>query len=177
MKQSGFLARQKAERQELLNAGMRIEKQFMLDTLQMSLHQLGWGYKRIKELTDLWGEIYNDYHIALEGKNESDVWQERMDAQIRDIIKFHQLKLSASFTISAAISEHNAPQNTGDFALFQLLLLSIIYSSILILQALGSTEPIVRRYKPVVRSCLPQCPLTLCLRSCDSCILASPLLH
>ena len=26
MKQSGFLARQKAERQELLNAGMRIEK-------------------------------------------------------------------------------------------------------------------------------------------------------
>ena len=49
MKQSGFLARQKAERQELLNAGMRIEKQFMLDTLQMSLHQLGWGYKRIKE--------------------------------------------------------------------------------------------------------------------------------
>ena len=90
MKQSGLLARQKAERQELLNAGMRIEKQFMLDTLQMSLHQLGWGYKRIKELTDLWGEIYNDYHIALEGKNESDVWQERMDAQIRDIIKDQQ---------------------------------------------------------------------------------------
>ena len=90
MKQSGFLARQKAERQELLNAGMRIEKQFMLDTLQMSLHQLGWGYKRIKELTDLWGEIYNDYHIALEGKNESDVWQERMDAHIRDIIKDQQ---------------------------------------------------------------------------------------
>ena len=67
MKQSGFLARQKAERQELLHAGMRIEKQFMLDTLQMALHRLGWGYKRIKELTDLWGEIYNDYHIALEG--------------------------------------------------------------------------------------------------------------
>ena len=90
MKQSGLLARQKAEWQELLNAGMRIEKQFMLDTMQMSLHQLGWGYKRIKELTDLWGEIYNDYHIALEGKNESDVWQERMDAQIRDIIKDQQ---------------------------------------------------------------------------------------
>ena len=90
MKQSGFLARQKAKRQELLNAGMRIEKQFMLDTLQMSLHQLGWGYKRIKELTDLWGEIYNDYHIALEGTGESDVWQERMDAQIRDIIKDQQ---------------------------------------------------------------------------------------
>ena len=69
---------------------MRIEKQFMLDTLQMSLHQLGWGYKRIKELTDLWGEIYNDYHIALEGTGESDVWQERMDAQIRDIIKDQQ---------------------------------------------------------------------------------------
>ena len=34
MKQSGFLARQKAERQELLNAGMRIEKQFVLDTLR-----------------------------------------------------------------------------------------------------------------------------------------------
>ena len=90
MKQSGLLARQKAERQELLNAGMRIEKQFMLDTLQIALHHLGWGYKRIKDLTDLWGEIYHDYHIALEGKNESDVWQERMDAQIRDIIKDQQ---------------------------------------------------------------------------------------
>ena len=56
MNQSGFLARQKVERQELLNAGMRIEKQFMLDTLQMSLHQLGWGYKRINELTDMWSE-------------------------------------------------------------------------------------------------------------------------
>lgn len=67
MKQSGLLARKKAERRELLNAGMRIEKQFMLDTLQMALHQIGWGYNRIKELTDLWSEIYNDYHIAMEG--------------------------------------------------------------------------------------------------------------
>ena len=60
MKQSGLLARQKAERQELLNAGMRIEKQFMMDTLQMALHQLGWGYKRINDLfllsQDIWAE-------------------------------------------------------------------------------------------------------------------------
>ena len=97
MKQSGLLARQKAERQELLNAGMRIEKQFMLDTLQMSLHQLGWGYKRIKELTDLWGEIYNDYHIALEGKTRAmcgrNAWTRRSATSSR---------ISRSFSISAA---------------------------------------------------------------------------
>ena len=65
MKQSGFLARQKAERQELLNAGMRIEKQFMLDTLQISLHHLGWGYKRINELTDLWSATSLFQHKSL----------------------------------------------------------------------------------------------------------------
>ena len=90
MKQSGYLAKKEIKAQIYDTVGIRIEKQFLLDTMQIALHEFGFGYRRIMELTVLWKEAYDRYHPALEGGPESDVWQEKLDGVLLDIIKGQQ---------------------------------------------------------------------------------------
>ena len=92
MKQSGFMEKQLAIRQALIQASERVTQQLMLDTLQIAIHnEFGFGYGRIKKLTDAWGETYNHYHDALNIKNmEADYLQECLDRELADILKGHQ---------------------------------------------------------------------------------------
>lgn len=97
MAKSGMLERLKAEKSALVETSSRIEKQFMLDTLQMTMRrEFGWGYDRIKRLTDAWGDVYNDAHLALEGKMESDIAQEHIDRELRAIVGENQAFYSFS---------------------------------------------------------------------------------
>lgn len=59
MKQSAYLIQQRETRRRLVQAAERVTQQLMLDTLQVTLHQeFGFGYDRIKRLTDAWGQTY-----------------------------------------------------------------------------------------------------------------------
>ena len=92
MKQSGFVEKQLAIRQALIQASERVTQQLMLDTLQVAIHnEFGFGYDRIKKLTDAWGKTYNHYHDALNIKNtEADYLQECLDRELRYILKDKQ---------------------------------------------------------------------------------------
>ena len=91
MKRSGFLDQQKALCREYALTAERITRQIMLDTLQVVLQrEFGFGYDRIKKVTDKWGEYYGYYHDALTGGVESDVVQEHLDRALADVLKGHQ---------------------------------------------------------------------------------------
>ena len=92
MKQSGFMAKQLAMRQALIDATERVTQQLMMDTLQIVLHsELGFGYDRIMRITKAWGSEYNHYHDALNAKHaEADVLRVHLDRELADILKGHQ---------------------------------------------------------------------------------------
>ena len=92
MKQSGFMAKQLAMRQALIEATERVTQQLMMDTLQIVLHsELGFGYDRIMRITKAWGSEYNHYHDALNTKHaEADVLRVHLDRELADILKGHQ---------------------------------------------------------------------------------------
>ena len=65
--------------------------QFWETYLQVTLHQeFGFGYDRIKRLTDAWGRTYNQFHDALDGGTEADYWQEKLDRLLLDLLRDHQ---------------------------------------------------------------------------------------
>ena len=92
MKQSGFMAKQLAMRQALIEATERVTQQLMMDTLQIVLHnELGFGYDRIMRITKAWGSEYNRYHDALNTKYaEADVLRVHLDRELADILKGNQ---------------------------------------------------------------------------------------
>ena len=91
MKQSGFMAKQLAMRQALIEATERVTQQLMMDTLQITLHEFGWGYDRIMKLTKAWADAYNHYQDTLDVKNvEADVLRVHLDRELADILKGHQ---------------------------------------------------------------------------------------
>lgn len=91
MKQSAYLIQQLETRRRLVQAAERVTQQLMLDTLQVTLHQeFGFGYDRIKRLTDAWGKTYNQFHDALDGGTEADYWQEKLDRLLLDLLRDHQ---------------------------------------------------------------------------------------
>ena len=91
MKQSGFMAKQLAMRQAMIDATERVTQQLMMDTLQITLHEFGWGYDRIMKLTKAWADAYNHYHDTLDVKNvEADVLRVHLDRELADILKGHQ---------------------------------------------------------------------------------------
>ena len=54
-KQSGMIAFAEQFAQAKVDAAQRLTSQYMIDTLQMTLHQTeGWGYERIMRLTEAW---------------------------------------------------------------------------------------------------------------------------
>ena len=85
---SGFLARQRAERQAYIQASERVTRQFMADCMMVVLNdEFGFGYDRIKRAMNAMQEKYNLYHDALDGGPEADYVQEKLDAAIRRIMK------------------------------------------------------------------------------------------
>ena len=87
MIKSGLLGRQKQQQQLCMDITERIMKQFMVDTLQMTLHDEGWGYNRILELTEKWAAKYGTYYKALGTSDEADYLRFGMDRELSDIIK------------------------------------------------------------------------------------------
>lgn len=71
-----------------MHAAEVLAKQFMIDTLQITLHKdFGWGYDRQKQLLEAWEKRRSEYRTALDPKNkEADVAQEHMDAALVDMM-------------------------------------------------------------------------------------------
>ena len=92
MKQSGFMAKQLAMRQAIIDATERVTQQLMMDTLQIVLHnELGFGYDRIMRITKAWGCEYNHYRDVFNVKHaEADVLRVHLDRELTDILKGHQ---------------------------------------------------------------------------------------
>ena len=75
--------------QAKVEAAQRLISQYMIDTMQMTLHQTeGWGYDRIMRVTHEWMETQREYRPALNCKDpEADVRQEHMDRVLAEIIR------------------------------------------------------------------------------------------
>ena len=78
--------------QAKVEAAQRLISQYMIDTLQMTLHQTeGWGYDRIMRITHNWVAVQREYKPALDCRNpEADVRQEHMDRVLAEIISGKQ---------------------------------------------------------------------------------------
>ena len=75
--------------------------------MQITLHELfGFGCERLTELTEAFIENYDKYREATEGTVESDVWQERLDRGLLDIVKDKD-KLMTFFERYPEIVKHN----------------------------------------------------------------------
>lgn len=74
--------------QAKVEAAQRLISQYMIDTMQMTLHQTeGWGYDRIMRVTHEWMETQREYRPALNCKDPAaDVMQEHMDRVLAQII-------------------------------------------------------------------------------------------
>lgn len=85
---SGYLQRERQKRQAYIDATEAIMKQFMLDTLQCALHDYGFGYDRVLQITKMWGDKYSTYYPALGTKDaEADYLRECLDRELRNLIR------------------------------------------------------------------------------------------
>ena len=86
-KQSGWMKRQDDRTEDLSIKVQLTTRQFMIDTLQMTLrNELGWGYDRIMRITDAWEVMRKEYHPAIEPRDAMcDVKQEHMQRVFKDI--------------------------------------------------------------------------------------------
>ena len=90
-KPNAYLARQNAIYDEMLNVGRRHGEQYAVDCFMIALHRKGWGYKRIKDLLVSLTEISDYYAASMDSHNpEQDIYRERMDNELRDIVKDNQ---------------------------------------------------------------------------------------
>ena len=87
-KQSGMITFAEQFAQAKVEAAQRLISQYMIDTLQMTLHQTeGWGYDRIMRLTEAWVQAQREYTPALNSNDPAaDVMQEHMDRVMAQII-------------------------------------------------------------------------------------------
>ena len=91
-KQSGFLAKQTAIQQKLIDDAQRVTCELMVETLQITLHEeFGWGYDRLVKLDLLWRENYKHFLGAMNHKNpDADVLQVHLDRRLADVYKNRQ---------------------------------------------------------------------------------------
>lgn len=85
-----YLAKQQLLIREAANEGMRVGEQYTMDCVMIALHRLGWGYNRVCRLFQLVKEISDYYGDTMHGNMEQDVLQEKMDRELRDLIKGRQ---------------------------------------------------------------------------------------
>lgn len=81
-----YAQKQQALKRELVNVGIRFGEQRTLDLMEVALHRKGWGYDRINGLLDLMRQLDSDYAVAWEMRMESDVYQEKLDNELRSIV-------------------------------------------------------------------------------------------
>lgn len=87
MGKSGLLQRQADRENAVMHAAEMLSKQYMVDTAQIALHRLGWGFDRIMRFTEEWQAVREEYRKALNPKDpEADVEQEHMDRALDQII-------------------------------------------------------------------------------------------
>lgn len=88
MKKSGYLTRQNAVQQALLDAMQHTMQQYALDTLLITAHEdLGFGYDRCLKLAEKWSETFESFFPALGAEDEADVYQEKLDRKLLDIME------------------------------------------------------------------------------------------
>lgn len=61
--------------------------QYLTDTLILTLNDLGYGEKRLREVLDLWGSNFDEWFDVLTASPEADYMQQRLDDRIRAICK------------------------------------------------------------------------------------------
>ncbi len=90
-KQSGYLKQREAKGQVLIDAADMTARQFMLDTLQITIHrEFGWGYDRIKLLSEAWSKTFAQYKGSLTRGPEQDVAQDHLDRALLEIMRGRQ---------------------------------------------------------------------------------------
>lgn len=91
-KQSGMMAYAEKYATRKVEAAQLLIMQYAVDTLQIAIHQTdGWGYDRIKRLTEAWQVVRNEYKAAINPQfPDSDVMQEHMDRVMEEIIRDKQ---------------------------------------------------------------------------------------
>ena len=88
---SSYLKERHAERQFYLNLGESITTQKMWDLIQIILHNpevMGrdtFGRKRLAKIYKELKVMVNEYHAAFTSDKEADYYQEKIDAQLREI--------------------------------------------------------------------------------------------
>ena len=87
MKQSGLLQKMQNAKLDYILTGERIGRQEVVDAVAIALHESGWGYGRIRALLDRTSALLDYYAPAFSVGMEQDVYQERMDRELLDIIK------------------------------------------------------------------------------------------
>ena len=85
------MVRRQQERDRLqYNKGMNFGQQFVFDVMMVCLHEKGWGYGRISELSKTLKEKCDYYADAFIRCNEQDARQVQLDNELRAIIKDNQ---------------------------------------------------------------------------------------
>lgn len=87
---NSFLAKQQAIQRECVNQGIRHGQQYAIDIVEVALHRQGWGYDRIKRLIDQVTEIADYYAPSMRPGMEQEVFQARMDRELKDLVKGRQ---------------------------------------------------------------------------------------
>lgn len=90
MSKNAYIANQQKKILQAANDGMRHGEQYAIDCVMIALHRQGWGYQRIKRLFDDVTEIADYYALATHPGMEQDVYQERMDAELRSFVDGNQ---------------------------------------------------------------------------------------
>lgn len=87
-KQSGMMVFAEEYAKAKLKSAQLLIVQYMVDTLQITIHQTeGWGYDRIKRLSDAWKAVRDEYSPLMEPSHpDADVMQEHMDRVMLEII-------------------------------------------------------------------------------------------
>ena len=94
---NNYLARQQAHDKNLSLSVERVIKQLCLDVMQVTLHEdYGFGSERLTNVAEGFLRRYKDYVQALLGGDEHDVWQERLDRALLDIVKDENKLMSFS---------------------------------------------------------------------------------
>ena len=90
---SGYLARQEQSKNNLIHAVEDMTRQFMIDTLILTMNKrkYGYGYDRAMQLMADWEQTRMECRKALDPKDpEADVVQEHMDRAMARIIRGKQ---------------------------------------------------------------------------------------
>lgn len=100
---NGYLERKKAEIRIYRQAEKETHIQFMTDTLVLTLNDPEvmekdtFGKKRLLKIIDAWGKKYDQYHPALENKDEADYYQMKLDEHLRLIFGEDMEKFGARY--------------------------------------------------------------------------------